>query len=58
MCKTVVKSALPFFFFSSSSSSSFFFGGGGGAWHTCHCNVTLPYAVSPGDAFVEKTQSS
>ena len=28
MCKTVVRSALPFF------SSSFFFL----AWHTCHCN--------------------
>ena len=28
MCKTVVRSALPFFLG----------GGGGGAWHTCHCN--------------------
>ena len=30
MCKTVVRSALPFFFF-------FFFL----AWHTCHCNIFL-----------------
>ena len=33
MCKTVVRSALPFFF--SSSSFFFFFL----AWHTCHCNL-------------------
>ena len=31
MCKTVVRSALPFFFF----FFFFFF-----AWHTCHCNTT------------------
>ena len=34
MCKTVVRSALPFFFL----LLFFLGGGGGGAWHTCHCN--------------------
>ena len=34
MCKTVVRSALPFFF----SSSFFLFVVVLLAWHTCHCN--------------------
>ena len=38
MCKTVVRSALPF----SSSSSFFFFFFFFFAWRTCHCNIEIP----------------
>ena len=43
MCKTVVRSALPFFFF-----FFFFF-----AWHTCHCIfVTRKNLVCNGDSYL------